>query len=92
MATVIELPITTYEGIIDSDWCPGCGDFGIWHTLERGRLGVAQQSIKLAHALLLNLAAHRRRREDVADQYSFFVMIVGGGDIKGSFGAGQSTR
>jgi hypothetical protein len=22
MATVIELPIETYEGIIDSDWCP----------------------------------------------------------------------
>jgi 2-oxoglutarate ferredoxin oxidoreductase subunit beta len=29
MATMVELPIDTYAGPVDPDWCPGCGDFGV---------------------------------------------------------------
>ena len=47
MATVIELPITSYEGIIDSDWCPGCGDFGVLKALKvaAGRLGIKPKDL-----------------------------------------------
>ncbi|MEW6209578.1 MAG: thiamine pyrophosphate-dependent enzyme [Acidobacteriota bacterium] len=42
MATVIELPISTYESVVEPDWCPGCGDFGVLRALEiaAGRLGI----------------------------------------------------
>ncbi|HZP34790.1 MAG TPA: 2-oxoacid:ferredoxin oxidoreductase subunit beta [Candidatus Acidoferrales bacterium] len=29
MATIVELPVESFEGIVDPDWCPGCGDFGV---------------------------------------------------------------
>src|SRR6185437_13380379 len=47
MATVIELPIESYEGIIDSDWCPGCGDFGVLKALKiaAGRLGIKPKDL-----------------------------------------------
>ena len=47
MATVIELPITSYEGIIDSDWCPGCGDFGVLKALKvaAGKLGIKPKDL-----------------------------------------------
>ena len=31
---MIELPISTYESVVEPDWCPGCGDFGV---LKRAR-------------------------------------------------------
>ncbi len=34
MATVIELPLETYQGVVEPDWCPGCGDFGVLRALE----------------------------------------------------------
>ncbi|MGO8734969.1 MAG: thiamine pyrophosphate-dependent enzyme [Terriglobia bacterium] len=34
MATVIELPLETYQSIVEPDWCPGCGDFGVLRALE----------------------------------------------------------
>jgi 2-oxoglutarate/2-oxoacid ferredoxin oxidoreductase subunit beta len=34
MATVVELPLETYQGLVDPDWCPGCGDFGVLRALE----------------------------------------------------------
>jgi 2-oxoglutarate ferredoxin oxidoreductase subunit beta len=34
MATVIELPLEAYKGVVDPDWCPGCGDFGVLRALE----------------------------------------------------------
>lgn len=34
MATVVELPLETYQSIIEPDWCPGCGDFGVLRALE----------------------------------------------------------
>ena len=47
MATVIELPIESYEGIVDSDWCPGCGDFGVLKALKMaaGRLGIQPKDL-----------------------------------------------
>ncbi|PYV31104.1 MAG: 2-oxoacid ferredoxin oxidoreductase [Acidobacteria bacterium] len=43
MATVVELPLETYQSIIEPDWCPGCGDFGVLRALE-----IAAQKLKLA--------------------------------------------
>src|SRR3989454_3204808 len=43
MATeVIQLPIETYEGVVEPDWCPGCGDFGVLKSLKlaAGKLGI----------------------------------------------------
>ncbi|MBI2810407.1 MAG: 2-oxoacid ferredoxin oxidoreductase, partial [Candidatus Melainabacteria bacterium] len=42
MATVIELPLDTYKGPVDPDWCPGCGDFGVLRSVQTaaGRLGI----------------------------------------------------
>jgi 2-oxoglutarate/2-oxoacid ferredoxin oxidoreductase subunit beta len=34
MATVVELPLETYQSIVEPDWCPGCGDFGVLRALE----------------------------------------------------------
>ena len=32
--TTVELPLETYKGPVDPDWCPGCGDFGVLRALE----------------------------------------------------------
>lgn len=47
MATVIELPIGTYESIVDPDWCPGCGDFGVLKALKlaASRLGIRPKDL-----------------------------------------------
>jgi len=34
MATVVALPIERYESIVEPDWCPGCGDFGVLRALQ----------------------------------------------------------
>jgi len=34
MATMVELPIDTYAGPVDPDWCPGCGDFGVLKSVK----------------------------------------------------------
>jgi 2-oxoglutarate ferredoxin oxidoreductase subunit beta len=34
MAAVLELPIETYTGPVDPDWCPGCGDFGVLKAIK----------------------------------------------------------
>jgi 2-oxoglutarate ferredoxin oxidoreductase subunit beta len=36
MATVVELPVQNFEGVVDPDWCPGCGDFGVLKALKAG--------------------------------------------------------
>lgn len=43
MATVVELPLETYQSIVEPDWCPGCGDFGVLRALE-----IAAQKLRLA--------------------------------------------
>ena len=42
MATVVELPLDTYVGPVDPDWCPGCGDFAVLKAvrLAAGKLGI----------------------------------------------------
>ena len=42
MATVVEAPLQTYQGLVDPDWCPGCGDFGVLRGLE-----LAAQKLRL---------------------------------------------
>jgi 2-oxoglutarate ferredoxin oxidoreductase subunit beta len=36
MATIVELPVQNFEGIVDPDWCPGCGDFGVLKAVKAG--------------------------------------------------------
>jgi len=47
MATVVELPIHNYESIVDPDWCPGCGDFGVLKAVKMGaaKAGVAPKDL-----------------------------------------------
>lgn len=47
MATVIELPIETYVGPVEPDWCPGCGDFGVLKALKMGagKLGIQPKDL-----------------------------------------------
>jgi 2-oxoglutarate ferredoxin oxidoreductase subunit beta len=47
MAAVIELPIAAYESVVEPDWCPGCGDFGVLRALEiaAGRLGIKPKDL-----------------------------------------------
>jgi 2-oxoglutarate ferredoxin oxidoreductase subunit beta len=47
MATVIELPIETYVGVVEPDWCPGCGDFGVLKALKMGagKLGIKPKDL-----------------------------------------------
>jgi 2-oxoglutarate ferredoxin oxidoreductase subunit beta len=53
MATVIELPISSYESVVEPDWCPGCGDFGVLRALEiaAGRLGVRPKDLMVVSGI-----------------------------------------
>src|SRR5262245_39583487 len=53
MATVIELPIETYESIVDPDWCPGCGDFGVLKSLKMasGKLGIKPKDLMVVSGI-----------------------------------------
>lgn len=51
MATVIELPLDTYAGAVDPDWCPGCGDFGVLKGLK---MAAAKLSIKPKDLLVVS--------------------------------------
>ncbi len=34
MATIVELPIETFSGPVEPDWCPGCGDFAVLKAVK----------------------------------------------------------
>jgi 2-oxoglutarate ferredoxin oxidoreductase subunit beta len=53
MAAVIELPISTYESVVEPDWCPGCGDFGVLRALEiaAGKLGIRPQDMMVVSGI-----------------------------------------
>ena len=53
MATVVELPIETYVGPVEPDWCPGCGDFGVLKAVKMaaGREGVAPSDLVLVSGI-----------------------------------------
>lgn len=53
MATVIELPIETYKGPVDPDWCPGCGDFGVLRSVQQaaGSLGVKPENLMVVSGI-----------------------------------------
>ena len=53
MATVVELPIHSYEGIVDPDWCPGCGDFGVLKSVKMAaaKAGVAPKDLVLVSGI-----------------------------------------
>ncbi len=47
MATILELPIETYAGPVEPDWCPGCGDFGVLKGVKMaaGKAGVQPKDL-----------------------------------------------
>ncbi len=47
MASVIEIPLETFAGPVDPDWCPGCGDFGVLRALQIAvsRLGIQPKDL-----------------------------------------------
>lgn len=53
MATVIELPLDTYKGPVDPDWCPGCGDFGVLKAVQTAasRLGIAPHNLMIVSGI-----------------------------------------
>jgi 2-oxoglutarate ferredoxin oxidoreductase subunit beta len=53
MATVIELPLDTYKGPVDPDWCPGCGDFGVLKAVQTaaGKLGVQPKDLLIVSGI-----------------------------------------
>jgi 2-oxoglutarate ferredoxin oxidoreductase subunit beta len=53
MATVVELPLETYKGPVDPDWCPGCGDFGVLRALQKavGKLGIHPKDIMVVSGI-----------------------------------------
>lgn len=53
MATVIELPIDTYKGPVDPDWCPGCGDFGVLRSVQEaaGKLGIKPENLMIVSGI-----------------------------------------
>ena len=38
MSVVQDLTLNSYEGMVDPDWCPGCGDFGVLKSLKAAAL------------------------------------------------------
>lgn len=53
MATVIELPLDTYKGPVDPDWCPGCGDFGVLKSVQTaaGKLGIEPHNLMIVSGI-----------------------------------------
>lgn len=53
MADVLELPISTYESVVDPDWCPGCGDFGVLKALKlaSGKLGIQPKDLMIVSGI-----------------------------------------
>ncbi len=53
MAAIIELPISTYESVVEPDWCPGCGDFGVLRALEiaAGKLGIQPKDLMVVSGI-----------------------------------------
>lgn len=53
MATVVELPLETYKGPVDPDWCPGCGDFGVLRSVQSaaGKLGIDPKDLLIVSGI-----------------------------------------
>src|SRR6185295_41367 len=49
----VELPIHNYESIVDPDWCPGCGDFGVLKGVKMAaaKAGVAPKDLVLVSGI-----------------------------------------
>jgi 2-oxoglutarate ferredoxin oxidoreductase subunit beta len=53
MATVIELPLDTFKGPVDPDWCPGCGDFGVLKSVQTAaaKLGIEPHNLMIVSGI-----------------------------------------
>ena len=50
MAAIVELPLETYKGPVDPDWCPGCGDFGVLRSLQQAAKRAGRNEIHSVRA------------------------------------------
>jgi 2-oxoglutarate ferredoxin oxidoreductase subunit beta len=50
---VIELPVSAYEGPVEPDWCPGCGNYGIVKAVKAaaGHLGIVPDDLLLVSGI-----------------------------------------
>jgi 2-oxoglutarate ferredoxin oxidoreductase subunit beta len=53
MATVVELPIQSFESVVDPDWCPGCGDFAVLKSVKMGaaKAGVTPKDLVIVSGI-----------------------------------------
>jgi len=53
MATIVELPLETYAGPVEPDWCPGCGDFGVLKAVKMaaGKAGVMPKDLVIVSGI-----------------------------------------
>lgn len=53
MATVVELPVDTFKGPVDPDWCPGCGDYGVLRAVQQAAAsqGVAPENLLIVSGI-----------------------------------------
>ncbi len=53
MATILELPIETFAGAVEPDWCPGCGDFAVLKAVKMaaGKAGVQPKDLLLVSGI-----------------------------------------
>ena len=53
MATIVELPIQTYAGPVEPDWCPGCGDFSVLKAVKMaaGKAGVQPKDLVIVSGI-----------------------------------------
>lgn len=53
MATVVELPLESYKGPVEPDWCPGCGDFGVLRALQKAvsKLGIHPKDLMVVSGI-----------------------------------------
>ncbi|MBI4553769.1 MAG: 2-oxoacid:ferredoxin oxidoreductase subunit beta [Candidatus Latescibacteria bacterium] len=43
----VELPVELFKGMVEPDWCPGCGDFGVLRALQgaTAKLGIQPKDV-----------------------------------------------
>ena len=47
--TLVQLPIAAYDSVVEPDWCPGCGDFGVLKAVKMaaGKLSIHPHELML---------------------------------------------
>lgn len=53
MPETLELPLETFKGPVEPDWCPGCGDFGVLKAVKMAaaKAGVASHDLMIVSGI-----------------------------------------